>query len=69
MLQLFLPYWGQEHLKPPQFDLYQSFYETGHVRLRETGSPQSVKLIVDSNRQTYCKNEQIINEAENYSSK
>ena len=64
MLQLFLPYWNQDHLKPPHYDLYESFYESGHVRLKRTESPQSVKLIVDRNRQTYCKNEQIINEAE-----
>ena len=64
MLQLFLPYWSQDYLKPQQYDLYQSFYETGHVCLTDKRSPQSVKLIVDSNRQIYCKNEHTINEAE-----
>ena len=64
ILQLFLPYWNQDHLKPPKYDLFQTFYETGRVRLKQTRSLQFVKQIVDNNRQIYCKNEQIINEAE-----
>lgn len=64
MLQLFLPYWCQDHLKPPTYDLYQTFYESGHVRLKGKRELKSVKEIVDCNRQIYCKNEQIINNAE-----
>ena len=64
MLQLFLPYWCQDHLKPPKYDLYQAFYESGQVRLNGKRSLQSVKTIVDCNHQNYCKNEQIINDAE-----
>lgn len=33
LLQLFLPYWGIKQLKPPGFDLYETFYENGHVRI------------------------------------
>lgn len=44
MLQLFLPYWCQDHLKPPKYDLYQAFYESGQVRLNGKRH-QSSKLL------------------------
>lgn len=35
-LQLFLPYWNLNHMKPPGFDLYQTFYENGYVKVNLT---------------------------------
>ncbi|XP_062614683.1 uncharacterized protein LOC134276442 [Saccostrea cucullata] len=64
ILQLFLPYWKPEILKPPGYDLYQTFYDTGHVRLKYTRSLQRVRDIVERNRQIYCKNEEVLDQAQ-----
>lgn len=64
ILQLFLPYWNQDHLKPPPYELYQTFYESGHVCLKCERTVHPVRDIVNSNRQIYCKNEDTIKEAE-----
>ncbi|XP_062573991.1 uncharacterized protein LOC134235839 [Saccostrea cucullata] len=64
MVQLFLPYRTEKHLKPPGFNLYEDFYETGHVKITGTRQLQSVKSIVDFNRSHYAQNEDAINRAE-----
>ncbi|XP_062614203.1 uncharacterized protein LOC134275940 [Saccostrea cucullata] len=64
LLQLFLPYWTEPQLKPPGFDLYETFYENGHVRITGKKSVQSVKSIVDTNRLRYAQNEELIAEAQ-----
>ncbi|XP_062614313.1 uncharacterized protein LOC134276047 [Saccostrea cucullata] len=64
LLQLFLPYWTEPQLKPPGFDLYETFYENGHVRITGKKSVQSVKSIVDTNRLRYAENEELIEEAQ-----
>ncbi|XP_062613488.1 uncharacterized protein LOC134275232 [Saccostrea cucullata] len=64
LLQLFLPYWTDIQLKPPGFDLYETFYDNGNVRIRGKQRLQSVKSIVDTNRMRYAQNEYIIAEAE-----
>jgi hypothetical protein len=48
LLQLFLPYWKIDQLKPTGFDLYQTFYENGYVKVTPHTSLQAVKSIVDS---------------------
>ncbi|XP_061191659.1 uncharacterized protein LOC133199853 [Saccostrea echinata] len=48
-LQLFLPYWNLNQLKPPGFDLYQTFYENGYVKVKPNRNLERVKSIVDSN--------------------
>lgn len=64
ILQLFLPYWNQDQLKPPSYELYQTFYESGHVCLKWDKTVHPVRDIVNSSRQIYCQNEDTIKEAE-----
>ena len=65
-LQLFLPYWTDTQLKPPGFDLYEAFYENGHVRVQENRNVQPVKLIVETNRARFAPNEDVIAEAQEH---
>ncbi|XP_074656877.1 uncharacterized protein LOC141910064 [Tubulanus polymorphus] len=48
-LQLFLPYRQDEQLKPPGFETFEVFYETGHVCLG-SAPLTAVKHIVDKHR-------------------
>lgn len=64
LLQLFLPYWKDNQLKPPGFDLYENFYETGFVRIVGLSGTQSVKEIVNYNHSRYAKNEEMIENAQ-----
>nr|XP_022307930.1 uncharacterized protein LOC111113930 [Crassostrea virginica] len=63
-LQLFLPYWTELHLKPPGFDLYEEFYENGHVKVQGERTVKRVKNIVDANRARFAQNEEIIAQAQ-----
>ena len=63
-LQLFLPYWTDANLNPPGFDLYETFYENGHVRIQGNRNMQPVKSIVDTNRARFAPNEDVIAEAQ-----
>ncbi|XP_078330659.1 uncharacterized protein LOC111107339 [Crassostrea virginica] len=63
-LQLFLPYRTKAHLKPPSFDLYQTFYDNGHVRIQGKQDIQSVKDVVDTNHARFAQNEDVIAEAQ-----
>ncbi|XP_078320120.1 uncharacterized protein LOC144621199 [Crassostrea virginica] len=63
-LQLFLPYRTKAYLKPPSFDLYQTFYENGHVRIQGKQEIQSVKDVVDTNHARFAQNEDVIAEAQ-----
>ncbi|XP_078311297.1 uncharacterized protein LOC144618640 [Crassostrea virginica] len=51
-------------LKPPGFDLYETFYENGHVKIRGNRNMQPVKLIVDTNHSRFAPNEDVIAEAQ-----
>ncbi|XP_056004163.1 uncharacterized protein LOC130049939 [Ostrea edulis] len=64
LLQLFLPNWTEAQLKPPGFDLYKDFYETGYVKISGRKRKQSVKSIVDLNHSRYSKNEDAIDNAQ-----
>ena len=66
VLQFFLPYWTLNQLKPPGFDLYQSFYETGKVRFKGDKKLYKVKEVVEKNRCRYVEHEKAIQEAEDY---
>nr|XP_022298213.1 uncharacterized protein LOC111107339 [Crassostrea virginica] len=63
-LQLFLPYRTKAHLKPPSFDLYQTFYDNGYVRIQGKQDIQSVKDVVDTNHARFAENEDVIAEAQ-----
>ncbi|XP_062580136.1 uncharacterized protein LOC134242119 [Saccostrea cucullata] len=63
LLQLFLPHWNETQMKPPGFDLYETFYGTGHIRIKGKQSVQSVKSVVDTNHARYAANEEVLNEA------
>nr|XP_022307628.1 uncharacterized protein LOC111113627 [Crassostrea virginica] len=63
-LQLFLPYRTKAHLKPPSFDLYQTFYDGGHVRIQGKQDIKSVKDVVDTNHARFAQNEDVIAEAQ-----
>ncbi|XP_076132870.1 uncharacterized protein LOC143114916 [Alosa pseudoharengus] len=52
MLQLFLPYRMDVQLKPPGYDRFEDFYNNGHVCYAD-GNLQSVKVIVDQNRNSF----------------
>ncbi|XP_052681371.1 uncharacterized protein LOC128162243 [Crassostrea angulata] len=64
LLQLFLPYWTETQLKPPGFDLYEDFYQNGHVKISGRKRKESVKSIVDLNHLKYAKNEDVIDNAQ-----
>ncbi|XP_065933699.1 uncharacterized protein [Magallana gigas] len=64
LLQLYLPYRQMTHLKPPGFDLYRTFYETGYVSLEKSDKLESVKQIVDSNWAQFAISEQLLDEAQ-----
>ncbi|KAK3100565.1 hypothetical protein FSP39_021862 [Pinctada imbricata] len=64
ILQLFLPYWTENQLKPPEFDLYQSFYETGCVKFKGDSSLHKVQDVVNKNRKLFNKNEDALIEAQ-----
>ncbi|XP_052690977.1 uncharacterized protein LOC128168860 [Crassostrea angulata] len=61
ILQLFLPYINQNQLKPPGFDLYESFYNNGFVRVG--GDLQAVKNVVNEHRNQFSKDEEAIENA------
>ncbi|XP_065942676.1 uncharacterized protein [Magallana gigas] len=63
-LQLFLPYRKESHLKPESFDLYETFYEKGFVKLHSTKCVKPVKVIVESNHAHFAENENVIDEAQ-----
>lgn len=52
ILQLFLPYWTDEQLKPQSFNTHKDFYNAGHVRLND-GLIYAVKSVVDGNRDNF----------------
>ncbi|XP_076120789.1 uncharacterized protein LOC143101377 [Alosa pseudoharengus] len=61
LLQLFLPYYEDFHLKPPQFETYEQFFKSGAVKC---GSDiQRVQLIVDYNKALFEKESDEIDRA------
>ncbi|KAK3088416.1 hypothetical protein FSP39_018892 [Pinctada imbricata] len=64
ILQLFLPYRTENQLKPPEFDLYQSFYESGCVKFKDDSSLHIVQDVVNKNRNLFSKNEDALIEAQ-----
>nr|XP_034317093.1 uncharacterized protein LOC117686351 [Crassostrea gigas] len=63
-LQLFLPYRHETQLKPETFDLYETFYEKGFVKLHGSRSVTAVKIIVETNHARFAQNESVIDEAQ-----
>ncbi|XP_052403776.1 uncharacterized protein LOC127950661 [Carassius gibelio] len=63
ILELFLPHFLQNQLKPPNFTSYQEFYETGFVTLYND-ELESVKIIVDTNRSKFEKEAETIQKAQ-----
>ncbi|XP_062569582.1 uncharacterized protein LOC134231612 [Saccostrea cucullata] len=64
ILQLFLPYWTQDQLKPPGFKFYQTFYEEGFVRIGTEKKLQSVRIVVENNHCNFSKNEAALENAQ-----
>ncbi|XP_062610660.1 uncharacterized protein LOC134272446 [Saccostrea cucullata] len=64
ILQLFLPYWTQDQLKPPGFKFYQTFYEEGFVRIGTGNKLQSVRIVVENNHCNFSKNEDALENAQ-----
>ena len=66
MLQLFLPYWTRVQLKPPKFDLYATFYESGFVQYKGDECLCKVTDVVERNRSNFITREKDIEEAREY---
>ena len=66
MLQLFLPYWRRTQLKPPKFELYRSFYESGFVQYKGDEGLCKVMEVVERNRCQYIAHEKVIEDAQEY---
>ena len=66
VLQLFLPYWTLNQLKPSAFDLYQSFFHVGFVKFKGNKTLSKVKEVVEKNRCKFVKHEKALVEAEEY---
>ena len=66
MLQLFLPYWTRTQLKPPKFELYRSFYESGFVQYKGDEGLCKVMEVVERNRCQYIAHEKDIEDAQEY---
>lgn len=64
LLQLFLPHQRETQLKPPSFDLYQTFYENGYVTMTNDQNLQAVKILVDRNHSKFAENEEVIADAQ-----
>uniref|UniRef100_A0A669ED35 ATP-dependent DNA helicase n=2 Tax=Oreochromis niloticus TaxID=8128 RepID=A0A669ED35_ORENI len=63
LLRLYLPHRSQQELKPQGFQTYQSFYNSGCVRLPCSDHSESVKRVVKRNKDKYEKNSEDIESA------
>ncbi|XP_062409039.1 uncharacterized protein LOC134100005 [Sardina pilchardus] len=61
LLQLFLPYYEDRHLKPPHYDTYEDFYKNGAVKCGV--DVQRVHSIVDTNKALFEKESDEIDRA------
>ncbi|XP_072232324.1 uncharacterized protein [Leuresthes tenuis] len=61
LLQLFLPFYEDLHLRPPQFDTYEQFYRSGAVKCGT--DIEKVQSIVDSNKALFEKESDEIDKA------
>ncbi|XP_072239813.1 uncharacterized protein [Leuresthes tenuis] len=61
LLQLFLPFYEDSHLRPPQFDTYEQFYTSGAVKCGT--DIEKVQSIVDSNKALFEKESDEIDKA------
>ena len=52
LLQLFLPHYSTDQLKPPTHSSYEQFYSTGSIT-NSSNTTQSVKEVVDLNRSMF----------------
>uniref|UniRef100_A0A8C4ZZC5 ATP-dependent DNA helicase n=1 Tax=Gadus morhua TaxID=8049 RepID=A0A8C4ZZC5_GADMO len=52
LLQLFLPHYSTDELKPPPYNSYEQFYRTGSIT-NSSNTTQSVKEVVDLNRSLF----------------
>ncbi|XP_041467172.1 uncharacterized protein LOC121417516 [Lytechinus variegatus] len=63
ILQLFLPHYSDEHLKPPGFETYEEFFKTGMIKIN--GSLlEKVSSIVCTNRKKFEINAESIDQAQ-----
>ena len=67
ILQLFLPYRVDSHLKPSQFETFEEFYKSGCVKL--VRDLECVKTIVDNNRNKFEANIESMEDVEQYLNK
>uniref|UniRef100_A0A669CL00 ATP-dependent DNA helicase n=1 Tax=Oreochromis niloticus TaxID=8128 RepID=A0A669CL00_ORENI len=63
LLRLYLPHRSEQELKPQGFQTYQSFYNSGCVRLPCSDHSESVKRVVKRNKDKYEKNSEDIESA------
>ncbi|XP_038132696.1 uncharacterized protein LOC119777756 isoform X2 [Cyprinodon tularosa] len=63
LMRLYLPHRSELELKPPRFETYLSFYNAGWVRLPGSAQCESVKSIVQRNKEKYEKNSDEIQSA------
>uniref|UniRef100_A0A669C7Z1 ATP-dependent DNA helicase n=1 Tax=Oreochromis niloticus TaxID=8128 RepID=A0A669C7Z1_ORENI len=63
LLRLYLPHRSEQDLKPQRFQTYQSFYNSGFVRLPCSDHSESVKRVVKRNKDKYEKNSEDIESA------
>ncbi|XP_067257297.1 uncharacterized protein [Chanodichthys erythropterus] len=63
ILELFLPHFVRDQLKPPHFPSHQEFYETGFVTIYND-ELESVKIIVDTNMAKFEKEADTIQRAQ-----
>uniref|UniRef100_A0A669DR94 Uncharacterized protein n=1 Tax=Oreochromis niloticus TaxID=8128 RepID=A0A669DR94_ORENI len=63
LLRLYLPHRSEQKLKPQGFQTYQSFYNSGFVRLPCSDHSESVKRVVKRNKDKYEKNSEDIESA------
>uniref|UniRef100_A0A669CYJ6 ATP-dependent DNA helicase n=1 Tax=Oreochromis niloticus TaxID=8128 RepID=A0A669CYJ6_ORENI len=63
LLRLYLPHRSEQELKPQGFQTYQSFYNSGFVRLPCSDHSESVKRVVKRNKDKYEKNSEDIESA------
>ena len=63
LLKLYLPFRMAVQLKPPPFDSFEDFYETGGVALTASNEVEPVLLIVETNRHEFEKSSDVLQDA------
>jgi hypothetical protein len=63
LIKLYLPHRTKHHLKPPQFDLYETFFTDGAVTFAGQKEPRPVKQVILENQREFDKSAQSLEEA------